>query len=160
MKAKEYLLQVKKLDRMIENKLDEVVHWKNLAEITTANIESERVQSSGSKQKMEEAVCRYLSMESEINAVIDELVDARQEIIETIELLNADEYDLLYKMYVGIRNVRRNDIFETIYLTLDEVAAVKDKSKRWAASVHGRALVNLQKVLDERENNERKTTVQ
>ena len=150
MKAKEYLLQVKKLDRMIENKLDEVVHWKNLAEITTANIESERVQSSGSKQKMEEAVCRYLSMESEINAVIDELVDARQEIIETIELLNADEYDLLYKMYVGIRKVRKDGTMETLYLTLDEVAALKDKSRRWAASVHGRALANLQKILDER----------
>lgn len=151
MKAKEYLLQIQKLDRMIENKLDEVEHWRNIASSTTMNTEGERVQSSGSKQKMADAVCRYLTMEDEINAAIDELIDTRQEIIKTIELLDADEYDLLYKMYVGIRNFRKDGTQETIYLTLDEVAALKDKSKRWAASVHGRALANLQKILDERE---------
>lgn len=150
MKSKEYLLQVQKLDRMIENKLEEVEHWKNIATSTAINNDSERVQSSGSKEKMADTVCKYLTMESEINAVIDKLVDTRQEIIETIELLNADEYDLLYKMYVGIRNVRKDGTQETLYLTLDEVAALKDKSRRWAASVHGRALANLQKILDER----------
>ena len=151
MKSKEYLLQVQKLDRMIENKLEEVEHWKNIATSTAISSDGERVQSSGSKEKMADTVCKYLTMESEINAVIDKLVDTRQEIIETIELLNADEYDLLYKMYVGIRKVRKDGTQETMYLTLDEVAALKDRSKRWAASVHGRALASLQKILDEKE---------
>lgn len=151
MKAKEYLLQIQKLDRMIENKLEEVEHWKTVASSTTMSYEGERVQSSGSKEKMADTVCRYLTMESEINAVIDELIDTRQEIIKTIELLNTDEYDLLYKMYVGKRTVKKDDSIETIYMTLDEVADFNKKSRRWAASVHGRALVNLQKILDERD---------
>lgn len=152
MKHKDYLLQIQKLDRMIENKLDEVEHWKNVAKSSTANNESERVQSSGSKEKMADAVCRYLTIEDEINAAIDKLIDKRQEIIETIELLSVDEYDLLYKMYVGITKVNKDDTQERIYMTLDEVAVLNDRSKRWAASVHGRALVNLQKILDERES--------
>lgn len=154
MKSKEYLLQVQKLDRMIENKLEEVEHWKNIATSTAISSDSERVQSSGSKEKMADTVCRYLTMENEINAVIDELVDTRQEIIRTIELLNTDEYDLLYKMYVGKRTFKKDDSIETIYMTLDEVADLNKKSRRWAASVHGRALVNLQKVLDERKGRE------
>ena len=152
MKHKDYLLQIQKLDRMIENKLDEVEHWKNVAKSSTANNESERVQSSGSKEKMADAVCSYLTIEDEINAAIDKLIDKRQEIIETIELLSVDEYDLLYKMYVGITKVNKDDTQERIYMTLDEVAVLNDRSKRWAASVHGRALVNLQKILDERES--------
>ena len=150
MKAKEYLLQIQKLDRMIENRMEEVEHWKSVASSTTMSYENERVQSSGSKEKMADTVCRYLTMESENISIIDELIDIRQEIIETIELLNADEYDLLYKMYVGKRIVRKDETIETIYMTLDEVADLNKKSKRWAASVHGRALVNLQKILDGR----------
>lgn len=145
MKAKGYLLQVKKLDRMIENKKEEKEFFKSLAESIIMSNEEERVQTSGSKDRMAETICKYLALEDEINAIIIELIEKRKEIIATIELLNADEYDVLHKMYIGIRNGQ-----EIIYLTVDEVADFNKKSKRWAASVHGRALVNLQKILDER----------
>ena len=141
MNAKDYLLQIQKLDRLIENKLMEVAHWKAVATGTTVCSEGDRVQSSGSKQKMADAVCRYLHMEDEINAAIDRLVDIKQEIIATIELLPIDEYDLLHKVYVQ-------------GMEMYEAAAEMDKSYRWATSVHGRALAKLQKILNERERNE------
>ena len=52
MTAKEYLLQVKKLDMMISNKLQEVEHWKCIATSTNASGSGERVQASGSQQKL------------------------------------------------------------------------------------------------------------
>ena len=151
MKAKHYLWQIRKLDRMIENKLEEIEFNKSLAESIIMSNEEERVQASGLKDRMAEIVCKYLALEAEMNDAIDEMIDTRREIISTIELLNTDEYDLLYKMYVGKRNVKRDETIEIIYMTTDEVADFNKKSKRWAASVHGRALVNLQKILDERE---------
>ena len=141
MNAKEYLLQIQKLDRLIENKLMEVAHWKSVATGTTVCAEGDRVQSSGSKQKMADAVCRYLHMEDEINADIDRLVDIKQDIIKTIEQLPVKEYDLLHKIYVQ-------------GMEMYEAAVEMDKSYRWATSVHGRALANVQKVLDERASNE------
>lgn len=138
MNAKDYLLQIQKLDKLIENKLQEVAHWKAVATGTTVCSEGDRVQSSGSKQKMADAICRYMQMEDEINAAIDRLVDTKQEIIETIEQLPIDEYDLLHKIYV-----QKKELYEA--------AMEMDRSYRWATSVHGRALANVQKILNERE---------
>ena len=102
------------------------------------------MQSSGSKQKMEGAVVRYINIEQEIDMVVDELVDRRKDVISVIEQLKPDEYDVLHKRYVQ-------------YMELYEVAEqYDDKSYSWVTTTHGRALKNVQKILDQREEmNER-----
>lgn len=140
MNAKEYLQRVRKIDRLVENKIAEAMHWKTVAMGTSTNSEGERVQSSGSKQKMADAVARYVDIESEINAEIDKLADIRREIVLTIEQLPVEEYDLLYQVYVNCKE-------------LQDVATDMDKSYSWATTIHGRALAHLQKILDEREKN-------
>lgn len=137
MTAKEYLLQVKKLDMMISNKLAEVEHWKSIATSTTISGDGERVQSSGSQQKMADAVARYMDIEREINAAIDKLVERRKEIIKTIEQLPPIEYDILHKVYIQGR-----DFFD--------VADVYNKSYSWVTTVHGRSLKHLQGILNRR----------
>lgn len=138
MKVKRYLEQPRKIDRMIENKLYEKEHWKSVAFGTVPQSSGERVQSSGSKQKMADAVSRYVDIEAEIDDFIDDLVDAKKEIIETIEKLPTAEYDLLHMVYIQNRS-------------LSEVAYVYGKTYSWATTIHGRALQHLQKILDERE---------
>jgi DNA-directed RNA polymerase specialized sigma subunit len=138
MDKKEYMLQVRKLDMMITNKLAEVEHWKCIATSTTTAADGERVQSSGSKQKMADAVARYIDIEREINADIDRLIDKKQEIIRTIEQLPTVEYDILHKMYI-----QNMDFYK--------VADSYGKSYSWATSMHGKALSDLQKILDGKE---------
>ena len=65
-------------------------------------------------------------------------MDAKREVLGVIEQLNATEYDVLHKMYVQ-------------FLTLDEVAARKGKSYSWVTTMHGRALQDVQKILDGRD---------
>lgn len=137
MRAKEYMNQISKIDRIIQNKIVEMEHWKAIATSTTVSTEGERVQSSGSKEKMADAVCRYMDMQTEINDDIDRLIDTKQEIISTIEQLNVDEYDVLHKIYVQFK-------------TFQEVAAEKGKSYSWVTSKHGRGLANLQRILEGR----------
>jgi len=141
MRAKEYLLQIGKIDRLIENKAAEMNHWKAIAIGTTAYSEADRVQSSGSKDKMADAVCRYLQLDEELNRAIDLLVATKQEVIRTIEQLEADEYDILHKMYVQGK-------------TIQEVSEGRAKSYSWVASKHGGGIANLQKILDERKEYE------
>lgn len=138
MKAICYLKQLEKLDTIIENKQIERAQWKAIALSVTSHSEGERVQSSGNKQKMADAVDRWIMIEREIDSLIDKLVDTKLEIIQTIEQLKATEYDILHKIYIQ-------------RMTFKEVAAAKGKSTSWATTVHGRALQSLQKILDRRE---------
>ena len=135
MKAKAYLMQIQKLDTLITNKLTEVSQWRSIALNVTAKYSGECVKSSGSKQTMANAVDKIVDLNREINTIIDQLIETKQAVIKMIEQLNSTEYDILHKVYVQ-------------HLTLYEVAAACDKSYSWVTSVHGRALKNLQKILD------------
>lgn len=138
MNARDFLKQPKKLDKMIENKLNEKEQWKSIATGTTAPLGGERVQSSGSQQKMADAVARFIDIEKEIDECIDNLVDTKKDVIAVIEQLNASEYDLLHKVYVQ-------------FFTLQEVADLYEKSISWAKTIHKRGLKNVQRILDDRQ---------
>lgn len=151
MKAKTYLMQVKKLDRMIQNKRIEMEQWRNIAESTTAHSDCERVQSSGSKQKMADATINILEIEEEISLCISSLIQIRKAVIRTIEKLPSDEYDLLHKVYIGRIEKDVSGKKVNVYWRLDEVAAEYEKSKSWATTVHGNALKHVQDMLNESE---------
>lgn len=141
MKAKEYLNQISKIDRLVENKIAELEHWQAIATGTTTFSDGDRVQSTGNKYKMEDAIIKCIEISNEINSEIDRLVDTRKEVISTIEQLKPSEYDVLHKIYV------QNKDFQ-------EIATAKKMSYSWVTSKHGRALASLQKILDEMEKNE------
>ena len=102
MEAKKFLKQLQKIDKMIVNKEKEILQWQTIAESTTAKMGGERVQSSGSHDKMADAVCKYTTIIEDVKRYRDDLVQKRIEVIETIEQLqNPYEYDVLHKMYVG-----------------------------------------------------------
>lgn len=148
MQAKAYLEQLEKLDNLIENKLAEQMQWKAMALSVTAHTDGVRVQSSGSQQKMADAIDRYLDIEREINDCIDELKEKKQEIIGVIEQLNAIEYNVLHKRYVGRVIELDDETFTVERFTFEEIADLYKKSYSWATTVHGRALQNVQRILD------------
>lgn len=137
MKANEYLQQINKLDKMIQNKLIEIEQWKAIAGGVTGQAEGERVQSSGTQQKMADAVCKYVMIEEEINADIDRLVYIKQDVIKTIEMLPTVEYDVLHKIYIQ-------------GMEFDEVAGMQNKSRSWVKKNHGKGLAHVQAIIDER----------
>lgn len=137
MKAKDYLKQLKKQNAIIENYYAELAKWNDVALSITSHSDGERVQSSGSKQKMANAVDSMVDIQTEIKEGLAKAQEIRREIIHTIEQLNENEYDVLYKIYV-------------LGMLFKEVAASKGKSINWVTTVHGRALQSVQKILDER----------
>lgn len=143
MDAKKYLQQVSKLNKLIENKMIEREQWKSIATSTGTFSEGERVQSSGNKQKLADAVGRYVDLEKEIDRCIDAYVDAKQEVIQTIEQLPEVEYDILHKRYIQGKE-------------LDEIATIYGKSYSWITSAHGRAVKKVQDILDGKGENDGK----
>lgn len=141
MNAKEFLLQLKKLDKMIENKLAEIMQWREIATGCTANMTGEKVESSHNPRSKEDAICKYMDLEAELKQDVEKLKAARKEIIAVIEQLNATEYDILHKIYVQ-------------HFTLQEVATLYDRRYEWATTVQGRALKHVQNILNKREGSE------
>ena len=151
MEAKKFLKQLQKIDKMIVNKEKEILQWQTIAESTTAKMGGERVQSSGSHDKMADAVCKYTTIIEDVKRYRDDLVQKRIEVIETIEQLqNPYEYDVLHKMYVGEEINNEDGTKFTHYFDFQEVADSYGMSYSWATTLHGRALKNLQWILDNR----------
>lgn len=138
MTAVEFLRQPLLIDKKIRNKLAEKERWKLVAFGISANNDSERVQSSGSKQRMADYVARYVDIEKEIDAEIDRLIDVKKDVVSVIERLKTNEYDVLHKRYIQ-------------GMTPDEIAFELKKSNSWVKAKHKDALKSVQKILDERE---------
>ncbi len=144
MKAKDFLKSYRKLDEMIENKMYEAKRWEDIALNISPRYGGEKVQSSGSQQKMADAVVKIIEIENEINERIDQLIDLSNYITSVIEQLSPMQYGLLHRVYIQ-------------YMSIKEAAWDLDKrSESWGRRTHGRALAKVQKILDksERENDE------
>lgn len=152
MQAKSFLQQVKKLDCMIENKLEEREQWMLMATNITAPAAPEtgvRVQSSGSKKTMENAIVQSIDIGTQIEETICMLYEARAQIIAVIEQLSCTEYDLLYRLYVGKIVVdRATGRRSVVRQTLQEAASESGKSYSYMTTMHGVALRNVQRIID------------
>lgn len=138
MDASCYLKQLEKLDAIIKNKQIEKARWRDIALSITGHSDGERVQSTGSKQKMADAVIEYSDIDAEIEQEISAAKRAEREIIKTIERLSAKEYDILHMIYIQ-------------RLTSKEIAAAKGKSTSWVTATHRQALQSVQQILDDRD---------
>lgn len=139
--AKEYLQRIEDIDTRIKNKsIEKAQHYALMMDIATsitANMSGERVQSSGSKQRMADTVDDKLTYICNIDKRIAELEKEKEEIIATIELLPMDEYDILHKCYVQ-------------RMSLKQVAAERDESYSSTTTTHGVALTKLAAILEKR----------
>lgn len=124
------------MDSIIKNKLIEQRQWKDVALGITANMDGERVQSSGSQSKMADALNKCMDMEREIDEAVDKLIDAKRDVIATIEKLDSPmEYRILHERYIQ-------------YMSFQEIADKYGKEYGWATTTHGRALANVQAILE------------
>ena len=129
-----FLEQPERLDIIIKNKLIEKQQWRDIALGITASMEGERVQSSGSQQKMADAIGRCVDMEAEIDRLVDNLIDTKKEVVQTIERLDSPtEYNVLHMRYIQ-------------YKSLQEIADHYGMDYSWATTTHGRALKSLEEI--------------
>jgi hypothetical protein len=136
--AQLYLERVEMIDAIIKNKLIEQRQWKDIALGITANMGGERVQSSGSKSKMADAIEKCVDMETEIDRLVDKLIETKKEVIQTIEQLDSPiEYNILHMRYIQ-------------FMDLQSIADRFNREYGWATTTHGRAIASVQRILDEK----------
>ena len=138
MKAQEYLQQIEKYDLLIENRKFEIMELQSSASLQAGFSSDTKVQTTRRLDRAENVIIGYIEREAGLQEDIAAFWKLRQEIIRTIELLNTNEYGVLYCLYVNRKGMQ-------------EVADQFDRSYRWAVDMKRKALDNLQKILDERE---------
>ena len=152
MQAVEYLSQAKRLDALIDNKRDEERELWALATSMTQNSDG-MPHGTSNPDKMTNIVQKIIAARERTNAVIDQYVDAKQDIIKHIEMLPRKQYEVLYWLYIKKREKRKPG--ENWYYTWSEVAENMGCSEQNICNTRRRALKNLQKLLDSEENSER-----
>ena len=134
MDTKQYLSQIERLDKMIQNKLSEIYQLKTMACSVTVSNEKERVQTSSDNDRLGSTVAKIVDLEKETDMLVDRFIDKRSHIISQIDGLdNIDYYHVLSMRYVS-----RN--------TFEEIAKKTNWSIRKVFSIHGEALKEFERL--------------
>lgn len=140
MRAIEYLKHIKTMDAKINTDIEELASLEALATKTTSVMGDERVQSSGSQQKMADCVVKIAELRNRINERIDSFVDYKEEVKNVLyKACDADCISLLYKRYF-------------LYKKWEEIAVEMNYTYKWVSGgLHQRALSQVQRFLDAKE---------
>lgn len=128
MDTKQYLSQIERYDKMIQNKLSEIYQLKTMICGITVSNDGERVQASGNKDRLGTTVAKIVDLEKETDMMIKDFVEKRKRIISQIDNIdNVDYYNVLSLRYVS-------------RCTFDEISSKTNWSLRKVFSMHGNAL--------------------
>lgn len=101
METKEYLQQIGRYDRLINNKLVELAQYRSMACSVSAVKNDERVQLSPSYDTMDKIVSKIEQMENEIDMLVNRYIDNKQIIISQIDSMSDEmTYQILFSRYV------------------------------------------------------------
>lgn len=119
----------------LECKLEERRFWHDLSLSITGQMGGERVQSSGSKDKMAQARDVCIGMEDDILTQVKTLASKQKEVTGVLDQLdNPTEYKLLHQKYIQFKQLK-------------EIANNFKSDYTWATTVHGRALKSIAAIL-------------
>lgn len=142
MKAVDYLKQIKIMDAKISSDIDELAQLEALATKTTSVLGGERVQASGSQQKMADCVAKIVEMKIQIEQEIDAYIEFKKEARNVTCACDADCLMLVHKRYFQFK-------------TWERIAVEMNFTYQWVSGgLHQRALSQVQRVLDEREGDQ------
>lgn len=128
MTTKDYLNQVGRFNRMINNKLVEIAQLKELACSISAIQTGERVQTTPNYDKIGTAYAKIDEMERKLDKLIDTYVDKKNHIIGQIDGIEDEMlYNILFARYIERK-------------TFEKIATELEYSWRQIIRLHGKAL--------------------
>lgn len=137
MTTKEYLGQISRLNRMINNKLTEIAQLKDMVVSISAPQSGERVQTTPNFDKIGTRYAKIDEIERKIDGMVDELVDKKEKIIQQIDSMEDENtYTILFSRYIERK-------------TFEVIATEMKYSWRQVVRLHGTALKQFEKKYGE-----------
>ena len=133
MTTKDYLNQISRLNRMINNKLSEISQLRELACSVSAIRNEEKVQTSQKADSIGTAISKIDEMERDIERTIDKYTKKKNLIISQIEGMDDElHYNVLFSSYIEKK-------------TFEVIATEMSYSFRNITRIHGRALKEFER---------------
>ena len=134
MDTKQYLNQISRYDRMINNKLAEISQLRELAMSVSAVKNEERVQTTPDKDRLGSMVAKITDLEKETDMLIDRFVDLKKEIMIIISMVKSERHrDILSKKYLELKSIY-------------EIAEELGITDRGCKKAHKKALDEFEKI--------------
>lgn len=133
MTTKQYLNQIARINRMINNKLAEIYQLKTTACSISVSMNEDKVQTSQGNDILGNAIAKIVDLEIEINKSIDVYVNMMEKIASQIgSIQDIMEYQVLFSRYIEFK-------------TFEQIAVDNNYSVRQILRIHGNALVEFEK---------------
>ena len=137
MKTKDYLSQVSRLNKMINNKLSEISQLRELSVSISAIGNDEKVQTSPNFDKIGTAIAKIDELENNLDKMIDEYLVKRERLIAQIDTMEEESvYQILFSRYIEKK-------------TFEKIATEMEYSWRQIVRLHGKALQQFEKKYGE-----------
>lgn len=137
MKTKDYLSQVSRLNKMINNKLSEISQLREISVSISAIGNDEKVQTSPNFDKIGTAIAKIDELENNLDKMIDEYLVKRERIIAQIDTMEEESvYQILFSRYIEKK-------------TFEKIATEMEYSWRQIVRLHGKALQQFEKKYGE-----------
>lgn len=131
MTTKEYLDQMRNMDRLIKDKLEEAEKWRAIAESMTGNLNDICVQTTKQPDKMANAVIRLVDLICESDQEALSLINKKETIIKQIDELHNmgyyKEYMILKSYYVHEKSLG--------YIALDSHYSYKQTQRNYEKAI-------------------------
>lgn len=131
MNTKEYLGQMRNIDRFIKDKLEEAEKWRAIAENMTGNLNEICVQTTKQPDKMANAVIKLVDLLRESDEEALSLINIKETIIKQIDELYRmgfdKDYMILKSYYVQERSLA--------YIALDSQYSYKQTKRNYEKAI-------------------------
>ena len=136
MTAKEYMNQARYLDLRIRSKVAQIDRLNDLATHVTSTISDMPKSSSPDPSRMETTICKIVDLERDITEDLGHLMDLKQELQQVVDGVSRPEYQvILQKRYLEMEQ-------------WEDIASDMNYDVRYVQKLHGRALADVQELLD------------
>lgn len=136
MTAKEYLLQLRQMDRMINLKLEKLAYWREMStRISGSRLEENYNPNRATDAPFVKVVEKIEELERQLAVEVNEFVDFKTQLVDMVrQIPNFDERTVIEMRYIDS-------------LSWDEIADRCDYSLRWIYKLHGRGLRAFEEVM-------------
>lgn len=98
MDVKELIQEVRKGNRIVGHKLEELERLRSLCHVTGVNLEGERVSGSHNNSRVEQSYLRYIAFKDDLERYIANAMNSRDQLMALIDTLdNQQAIDIMYK---------------------------------------------------------------
>lgn len=138
--TEEYLNQVIKLSRTINNKMLELKQLEEMAySLHSANCEQDKVQTSVKADKIGESIIKIEEAKERLSDTINEYLQIKNKITQQIESLDKEIlYEILFYRYIVLPDSKRRYSFEEISIKINN-------SYRNTTRLHKKALLEFER---------------